>query len=166
MGFHCGQPHWISKTVSGSKYEGGPCRTAFHLSTVGGREMSFPLQTNTDTAAQFHPRQQRPSRKIQFPPTGGRNSSPRHADWQLAFPNGRKFPGIEYCCCTPARCGGKRTSGMKTQWVPKPSRQAYGKGWGEKRSAVNGILWANRWWYYVPDKTRWPSGVSVFISMT
>lgn len=31
MGFHCGQRHWISKTVSGSKYEGGPCRTAFHF---------------------------------------------------------------------------------------------------------------------------------------
>lgn len=38
----------------------------------------------------------------------------------------------------------ERTSQMQTQWVPKPSRQAYKKGRGEKRSAVNGILRAEQ----------------------
>lgn len=49
--------------------------------------------------------------------------SPRHADWQLEFPNGSKFPGIEF----GAQQRKKNHSEANAESVLQPSRQAYKK---------------------------------------
>lgn len=127
MGFYCGQHHCIYKTVTGSKYQPGSCRTDLTIIHSPRERNIFPsankyphCSTVPRSAAGLH------KRYISLL-QGGRNPSPRHADWQLGFPNGSKFPGIEYCGCMLAHSEGKRTSQMQTQCVPKPSRQAYKK---------------------------------------